>query len=71
MPVVICSRRAVPVVTLLLLAALVLALPRGAHAETLSLDPAAASECPDCATLQGGAQVINYFEQLAPRTTSR
>jgi hypothetical protein len=50
-----------------LLMCAVLTSPAPARAETLQLDPAAAAECPDCTTPTGGAQVINYFEQLAPQ----
>ena len=59
------SRRAFIVVLLSVLAFLVL--PRTARTEPLGLSPTAAAECPDCETATGGAQAINYFEQLAPQ----
>jgi hypothetical protein len=59
------SRRAFTVVLLSVLA--LLALPRAARTEPLGLSPTAAAECPDCETATGGAQAINYFEQLAPQ----
>jgi hypothetical protein len=68
MLVVVRARRLALVLSLVALGAASIALPRAAHAEPLLLDPAAAAECPDCVTPEGGAQVINYFQQLAPQT---
>jgi hypothetical protein len=67
MLVVVRARRLALVLSLVALAAVFATLPRAAHAEPLALDPAAAAECPDCVTPEGGAQVINYFQQLAPQ----
>ncbi|WP_445147656.1 PASTA domain-containing protein [Baekduia sp. Peel2402] len=68
--VVVDARRLVLAMSLAALAAAfaLTVLPRAAQAEPLLLDPAAAAECPDCATPEGGAQVINYFQQLAPQS---
>lgn len=41
-----------------------------ARADTLALNATALADCPACGTATGGAQVVNYVEQLAPQTLS-